>query len=132
LFFKTIPFKLKIADLLSLPDGTLGKETALVLKENNFEFIEAYEPHDFKHVLLNYAMTGLGEVRMQCFAMGNGNYYPPTWGIILLGAILFPHKLRLFYTDYKRGRQSVNITHWDFERLAQGNILFLRSVLNGR
>jgi len=80
---KVFPFSLKELDMM--PSGTLGKETAVTLKENKYQLIPSYEMHDFKHVLLNYPMTGIGEIRMQFFALGNGNRFLTTWGIIGIG-----------------------------------------------
>lgn len=101
----------QLNDLLQMASGTLGKETALILKEQNYDFIKHYESHDIKHVLLDYPMNALGEVRMQFFALGNGNYYPPTWGVCALGLFLFPLNLNLFYKDYMRGKKSISLTH---------------------
>jgi ubiquinone biosynthesis protein Coq4 len=108
---KSKPPKIFMKDLLNAGTGTLGKETALILKEQHYDLIPHYESHDIKHVLLEYPMNALGEVRMQFFALGNGNLYPPTWGICLLGLMLFPNKLKLFRKDIKRGRQSISLTH---------------------
>lgn len=115
-----------------MPSGTLGKETAVTLKEHQFHLIPSYEMHDFKHVLLNYPMTGIGEIQMQFFALGNGNLFPTTWGIIAIGLILFPHKIGVFLKEYKRGKRCANITHWRFEDLVHQNIVYLRSLLNGK
>lgn len=129
---KTKHFPYTLQDLDEMPSGTLGKETAVTLKEHQFQLIPSYEMHDFKHVLLNYPMTGIGEIRMQFFALGNGNHFLTTWGIIAIGLALFPHKIRLFLQEYRRGKSSQNITHWQFEQLVQHNIIYLRSMLNGK
>lgn len=123
------PLKLSTQQLLNLPDGTLGKETAILLKESKFELIPSYESHDFKHVLLNYPMTGLGEVRMQFFALGNGNYYPPTWGIVALGLLLFPRNYKLFIEDYRRGKRACSITNLAYENLMYMNLEQLKNWL---
>lgn len=110
------PPEFTIEELLQLDSKSLGKKTALQLKKLGYNFIEHYESHDFKHVLLNYSMDALGEVRMQFFAIGNGNYFPPTWLICAFGAMAFPSKWKLFKQDFQRGQNSSDLTHvkWNY------------------
>ncbi len=117
------------SQLMSLPDGTLGKETAVSLIEHQFEFIDHYESHDFKHVLLNYPMNGLGEVRLQFFALGNGNRFFPTFAITGLGMLVFPMSIFTFIKDFKRGKQAKDITYLDYENLVYFPLESLRNGL---
>ena len=68
-----------------LEEGTLGKEIAKCLKENNLNLVPNYESHDLKHTLLNFKMTPLDEIRMQAFMIGNGNWSIPSWQFYLWG-----------------------------------------------
>jgi len=122
-------FNVSFDQLMKLPDGTLGKETAVTLKERNFAFIAHYETHDFKHILLNYNMDGLGEVSMQFFALGNGNRHFPTFAICSVGLFLFPTKWLLFKKDYKRGKAAKDITYLDYYHAINLPLVTLRMGL---
>ena len=71
-------------------DGTLGKDIANCLEKNNLRFVPNYESHDLKHVLLDFKMTPVDEIRMQAFMLGNGNYSIPGFAIFIFGALLLP------------------------------------------
>lgn len=73
LFFrKKNMFKYTMEDLEKFPDGSLGKDLVIRLKENNFVLLKNYERHDCKHIILNYPMTELGEAEMQFYFLGTG------------------------------------------------------------
>jgi hypothetical protein len=52
----------KVEELDKLEEGTLGKEIAKCLKENNLNLVPNYESHDLKHSLLNF--IGCGSILM--------------------------------------------------------------------
>ena len=52
-FSNTEKLKEKVERLNKLEEGTLGKEIANCLKENNLNLVPNYESHDLKHSLLN-------------------------------------------------------------------------------
>jgi ubiquinone biosynthesis protein Coq4 len=129
LFYHPPTWNHTIDNLLQLPDNTLGKQTALLLKKKQLTFVPKYESHDFKHVLLDYEMDGLGETRMVFFAFGNGNRSFITCISMILGIHLYPMQLKLFYKDYVRGKHSANISHWDFATLATEPCSLLKQKL---
>ena len=63
-------YEQKTRELQELPDGTLGKDIAACLEKNNLRLVPNYESHDLKHVLLNFKMTPVDEIRMQAFMLG--------------------------------------------------------------
>ncbi|MGN7787722.1 hypothetical protein ACTJIJ_24525 [Niabella sp. 22666] len=89
-------YEQKMSELEQLPAGTLGNDIATCLKRNKLRLVPGYESHDLKHVLLNYKMTPVDEIRMQAFMLGNGNYTLASISIFLFGAILLP-SLWLFF-----------------------------------
>ena len=99
-------YEQKARQLQELPDGTLGKDIANCLEKNNLRLVPNYESHDLKHVLLDFKMTPVDEIRMQAFMLGNGNYSIPSFAIFFFGAILLPDLWRTFYKDYKNGLNS--------------------------
>ena len=132
-FSNTEKLKEKVERLNKFEEGTLGKEIANCLKENNLNLVPNYESHDLKHSLLNFKMTPLDEIRMQAFMIGNGNWSIPSLAIFIFGAILLPNKWVLFKKDYKEGRNAIPIKEWSIEEFADKKIDKLREqVFNQR
>jgi hypothetical protein len=128
-FSKMEPYKRKVSDLRKLENGTLGKEIAKCLDNHNLTLVPKYESHDLKHVLLNYQMTAEDEIRMQAFMVGNGNYSIPSFAILIFGAILLPDLWLTFYSDLKKGKNSIGISEWTIEKYATRNLTELRAEL---
>lgn len=129
----TDKLKDKIEELNNLEEGTLGKEIARCLIENNLNLVPNYESHDLKHSLLNYKMTPLDEIRMQAFMIGNGNWSIPSLAIFIYGVILLPSKWTLFRKDFKKGKKTIPIKDWSIEEFADKPIEELRrKIFNQR
>jgi len=92
-----------------LPEGTLGRDIAKALDRAGYNLIPKFESHDAEHILFNYPMTGLGEIRLQFFLHGNGKRSWVSFSTILFGIGSFPELIWLFIKDYKRGRQFRNL-----------------------
>ncbi len=93
----------------TFPEGTLGRDIAKKLDKSGFKLIPKFESHDAEHILFNYPMTGLGEIRLQYFLHGNGKRSWVSVGTMLLGVGSFPELIWLFAKDYKRGKQFRNL-----------------------
>ena len=119
----------QVDDLRRLDEGTLGKNIANCLDQHRLTLVPKFESHDLKHVLLNYKMTAEDEIRLQAFMIGNGNYSIPSFVIFLFGAILLPDLWQTFYTDFKKGRQTISISKWTIDDYAHRPISVLRAVL---
>jgi hypothetical protein len=128
-FSKMEPYNNQVLELKRLENGTLGKEIANCLDNNNLNLVPKYESHDLKHVLLKYPMTAEGEIRMQAFMVGNGNYSIPSFAILTFGAILLPELWLTFYGDFKKGRSSVRVSEWSIEKYAHRDLADLRAEL---
>ena len=126
---KMEPHNKKVAALRLLPDETLGKQIANCLDEHNLKLVPRYESHDLKHVLLDYKMTPEDEIRLQAFLLGNGNYTIPCFLILAFGLTLLPDCWSAFYTDYKKGRNTMPITNWTIDEYATKNLAELRETL---
>src|SRR6476659_5336677 len=83
-------YEQKARQLKELPDGTLGKDIANCLEKNGLRIVPNYDSHDLKHVLLNFQMTPVDEIRLQAFMLGNRNYTIPSFAIFIFGIILLP------------------------------------------
>ncbi|MDA3616157.1 hypothetical protein [Polluticaenibacter yanchengensis] len=119
----------KCRKLEELPEGTLGKDVAKCLKKNNLRLVPHYESHDLKHVLLDYKMTPVDEIRLQAFMIGNRNYTIPSFAIFIFGAFLLPDLWATFYTDFKNGRKAKPIKNWTIEEFASCPTSTLRQIV---
>ncbi|UOQ71341.1 hypothetical protein [Hymenobacter cellulosilyticus] len=95
----------QVQALGQLPPGTVGRELAQGLLARRLTLVPGFESHDLKHVVLDYAMEPLGEIRLQAFMLGNGNWTLPSVTIFLFGLLLLPGHWRLFRADFRTGRQ---------------------------
>lgn len=119
----------KVRKLQAMPEGALGKDIATCLKENRLSLVPNYESHDLKHVLLDFKMTPVDEIRMQAFMIGNGNYSVPSFAIFIFGAILLPELWTVFYSDFKRGRKVRPISKWTIDDYAHLQTSTLREMV---
>ena len=129
LFYDKGSCKKKILFLHQFPDGSLGKDIAISLKENNLRLVPRYESHDLKHILLDYKMNPVDEIRMQAFMIGNGNYSISVFAIFFFGAIILPDVWTEFYFDFKLGRNSLPIKSWKIEEYAGFQTSYLRKKI---
>ncbi len=126
-FSDTATLEGKIEALDKLEEGTLGKEIAKCLSANNLSLVPNYESHDLKHVLLDYEMTPLGEIRLQAFMLGNGNWSLPSILIFIYGAVLLPNRWSLFAADFEKGSRTIPIKKWTIEGFANQSLEELRA-----
>ena len=119
-------YEKRVSQLQKLPDGTLGKDIANCLERNNLRLVPNFESHDLKHVLLDFKMTPIDEIRMQAFMLGNRNYSIPSFAIFLFGALLLPDLWTTFYKDYRKGFNSKPIKTWTIEDYAHCQTSTLR------
>lgn len=123
----------KLEQWRACKNGTLGKDVADCLDKHDLRIVPGYESHDLKHVLLDYKMTPVDEIRMQAFMIGNGNLSLPSLAIFLYGFILLPHKWIQLFQDLKLGLFSQPIKTWTMEQFAGKKTAELRKqVINTR
>jgi hypothetical protein len=119
----------KVNEWRELGKGTLGKDVADCLDKYNLRLVPGFESHDLKHMLLDYKMTPVDEIRMQAFMLGNGNISIPSIAIFLYGFMLLPHKWNQFFKDFKLGLCSCSIKTWSMEQFADRQTMDLRKVV---
>lgn len=122
-------YEQKTKELKALPEGTLGKEIADCLERNGLRLVPKFESHDLKHVLLDFKMTPVDEIRLQAFMLGNGNYSIASFAIFIFGALLLPELWITFYKDFKNGQNSKPISTWTIEEFAHCNTSTLREIV---
>ncbi|RXK60531.1 hypothetical protein ESA94_08665 [Lacibacter luteus] len=128
-FYDIAVYEQKARELNELPEGTLGKDIADCLEKNNLHLVPNFESHDLKHVLLDFKMTPVDEIRMQAFMIGNGNYSPASFLIFMFGAVLLPDLWLTFYKDFRNGCKSKPIKSWTIEEYAHCNTSTLREIV---
>lgn len=126
------PYEQRVKALHQMEEGSLGKDIAIYLEQNNLRLVPGFESHDLKHVLLGFEMTPVDEIRMQAFMLGNGNISLPSILIFLYGFILLPYKWLQFYKDMKAGYMSLPIKNWTIEGCAHLNTQYLRVQVIGK
>jgi hypothetical protein len=128
-FHEIALYEKKARQLQELPEGTLGRDIADCLARNGLRLVPNFESHDLKHVLLNFQMTPVDEIRMQAFMLGNGNYSIPSFSIFIFGVIFLPDMWATFYEDFKNGRKSKPISSWTIEEYAWCRTSTLREIV---
>ena len=128
-FHDIVLYEQKVKELRELPEGTLGKDIADCLKKNGLRLVPKYESHDLKHVLLDFKMTPIDEIRLQAFMLGNGNYTIPSFAIFIFGALFLPDLWVTFYKDFKNGRNAKPISTWTIEEYAHCQTSALREIV---
>tara|TARA_B110000211_G_C14022845_1_gene528468 strand:- start:369 stop:839 length:471 start_codon:yes stop_codon:yes gene_type:complete len=123
------PYHDKVSKIRKLENGTVGKAIADSLDNSKMTLIPKYESHDLKHVLLDYNMTEEGEIRLQAFMVGNGNYSITSCGILIFGVVLLPELWSTLLADFKKGKASVPLAEWTIEKYANRNLIELRSEI---
>ena len=119
-------FRSEVDTLRACPPGSLGREIADILDAHDLTLVPGYRSHDLKHALLGFEMTPEGEVRMQAFMIGNGNYSVPSFAIFIFGAILLPELWPTFRTDFREGRKARPISAWTIDQYAAESLGSLR------
>lgn len=104
-FYDMTPYHHRVEALRQLPVGTVGRELADCLLARKLTLVPGFESHDLKHVVLDYKLEPLGEIRLQAFMLGNGNWTLPSVTIFLFGFLLLPRQWRLFRQDFQAGQQ---------------------------
>lgn len=108
-------------DLMSFPTGSLGKEIANFLNENNIELIPKAENHDVFHLVTGYKTTPDDEIAMQYWLVGNRKLTPYTIGTCIIGAIVMPEYWKAYIKAFKKGMKAPSIVDWDFQTLLYTN-----------
>ena len=127
--FESENLRQKVEDLEQMEEGTLGREIARCLREYHLGLVPNYENHDLKHILLDFRMTPLDEIRMQAFMLGNSNWSVPSLGIFIFGAILLPHKWSQFRKDFLEGMRALPVKDWTIEVYATRQVDELRALV---
>lgn len=104
-------------DLQSLPNGTLGNDLFIFLKQRNLPLLKHYARHDLKHVLLGYDTTEEGEACLQSFMFGNGRISFPVLATVTYGFITMPEYWSKMKKAFLQGKKCNSIHRWKWNDL---------------
>ncbi len=124
-------FTYSLAQLVAMPEDTLGSRLAGFLRQRNLRLLPYYARHDIKHVLLDYDTTGEGEVCLQCFMLGNGHLSFPVAATVVFGVITMPEYWGPFNKAFRRGKKSISIEKWKWFELIPRPLISLQQQLTG-
>ncbi len=119
-------WQLTKADLSAFPEGSLGKNLANFLDQNQFDILPFLETHDVYHVLLGYKPTILDEARLYFWLFGNGKRSIEVFSTVLSGFIFLPEYSMDLIRHYRLGKTGCNISNWDFQGLMTNDLELLR------
>lgn len=122
LFKNHKPWGIYKAELLTYPDGTIGKKLGEFLKKNNFELISKVERHDAYHTITGYGTKVEDEIALQCLCFGNGKRSLYLYGAIILGVIILPDYYKYYYKSYLIGKNANSFHHYDYKKLLKVSI----------
>lgn len=106
---KPLPFSFSELQLSQLPEGTLGNDLYIFLKERDLKLLKHYSRHDMKHILLGYNTTDEGEACLQCFMLGNGRISFPVLATVLYSILTMPEYWRAMKIAYQKGKISAPV-----------------------
>lgn len=119
--------KALMSDLEYYPEGTLGKELWLLMKQKNLEFVPWYERHDLKHILLGYPQHAPDEIRMQAFMFGNAGFSFVHTLIFLAFVVWTPEVWPELPYHYRVGQLTAPIGDWRLEEVVDKDLSALRN-----
>jgi len=137
LFFHLIPLfykpKYKAISMMELSQcnhNSLGYNTYLLLEKQGLSIFEGYEVHDLKHCLLNISMDVKGEICMQYFELGNGNFSFSVLMVVTFGTLICPEYYKEYKRHYTKGKQSHELNGIELNQHLKSNLTQLRLDLN--
>ena len=123
------PWPLTRKQLLTFPDGSLGKALGDFLNTNGFELIAKVERHDAYHVLLGFGTQSQDEVALQYLCFANGKRSKYLFGVICVGTLLLPEYLPYYRRCYQLGKKLNSFHDLDYLPLLKTDLSELRKAI---
>ncbi|HLA54599.1 MAG TPA: hypothetical protein VK623_00740 [Flavobacterium sp.] len=127
---KNQPWEVSVSELIFHDEETLGFHLGCFLLKYDFEMQPQVEDHDVFHVLTNTGISVPEEIGMQYFLLGNGKRSLYLFISIMVGTVFYPFRIPVFYSFYKRGRQSHRLYDLDFFKMLGQPIKDIQYSLN--
>lgn len=120
---------IKQADLIHYPSNSLGFQLHLFLHALQLQLMPKFERHDVYHILTDYSMHPIDEIRMQFFLWGNGKRSLFQLAIIIAGSILLPEYFTSYIQAYRRGKNAYRFYNWDFQHLLKEDLTATKKLI---
>ena len=127
-FKKGQPWPLGLPDLMQFPKASLGFHVACFMLKHNFELQPKLEDHDVFHVLTATGVSVSEEIGMQYYLWGNGKRSVYQIGVMLVGLLVFPDHIKLFHTEYLRGKSAHKFYQLEFLKLLDQPLQLIKST----
>lgn len=114
-FKKEENWNLNTDELLQYPKSSIGNELGLFLKNNGFELLDKSEKHDVFHIITNYTTSVQDEISMQFYLFGNGKSSPYLWLVMIIGSLIYPEKIKNYWSAYHKGKDPLPFYNFDFK-----------------
>ena len=102
---KQSSWQLDAQTLLTYPCDSLGYALGSFLTQHQFELYDKCENHDIFHVILNYDIRVISELKLVFCLLGNGRYTLTNFLASIMGILLYPEFITDFKQAYLRGRK---------------------------
>lgn len=129
IFKKNNPWSYTLQEYLNCPEGSIGKQLGLFLKNNQYTIQPQLEEHDVFHIITNSGTTVKEEIKMQFYLLGNGKRSPFLF-IVLAAGLFYPIYVYEFITSFKKGKKANQFYHLDFSKLLTVNLNNFQTTFN--
>lgn len=129
IFKKNKPWGYTLQEYLNCPEGSIGKQLGLFLKNNQYTIQPQLEEHDVFHIITNSGTTVKEEIKMQFYLLGNGKRSPFLF-IVLAAGLFYPIYVNEFITSFKKGKKANQFYHLDFSKLLTVNLNNFQTTFN--
>jgi ubiquinone biosynthesis protein COQ4 len=110
--------ELDLSMLRQLPEGTLGREVARFLDENNFTPFNSGDliqrTHDIWHVVADFSASEHDELKLQAFTRAQV-FRPSSAVFVIYGLVVGKLHVSDVIRQIKRGRMAQRLVQWDVE-----------------
>lgn len=114
---KKSPGQITVDGLLQLPEHTFGHKLGEHMRNYKLDFIPGFEEHDMKHLLLGYAVSVPGEIRLSAFEFGTGNRSFMTLSVFLLGIPIAMDLWPQMIEDFREGKKNKSFRKLQLKKL---------------
>lgn len=109
--------------------GSLGRNFHDYLIENKISYKPNLIRHDLKHILLNYKMEMMDELRIHTFLIGNRSYNLLSMAYLGLCLLIVPEVILKLKNDYLRGKNTPCLKQINLEKFVHLNLNECRQKL---
>lgn len=126
-FKKKSPWGKSKIQLLTYPQGSLGRALGEFLEKHPIEIAPQFENHDVMHVLTDIGILFVEEIALKSYLLGNGRHHVFHLLSTVGGVLAYPEKYQYFKYCYLLGKKAQPFHHIDFIELLNHPIEELRA-----